>query len=380
MSVESPWPAVNGGRARVSNVVEQLAASYDVTVIYPVKAGEPASYAPPGVKQIAVDTATEPRLRDRLSILPRLGIITLRTIAPELKIVMDQLRPDFVYWTHSYIAAVGMKSNRDGLNLVEFANIEGKRSLSLGRSSKRIRNRVSAFSEYLKSLWWEPRCARRASLTISLHHQEAKILQASGAKVVLAQNGFSQHEYFPSSPDSRRILAVGSWTYGPNRSAIESFLEGEWVEILRQAPTMELVIAGSGSEGLLDGRVSKVQQVSALGFVDDLSQIFRDSFCLLAPATSGGGSQLKIAEALSHHRPVIGPAFLAREVSPEMPEGVLIASDDIVSSVIELAQSPSHRHLLERKLLAFVADRTWHRNFLPVRTWLTETLRENRPL
>lgn len=378
VSVESPWPVVNGGRARVSKVVEQLAASYNVTVIYPVKTGEPASYAPPGVNQIAVETKTEPQINDRLSMLPRLGIITLRTIAPELKIAINQLRPDFVYWTHSYLAAVGMKFNLDGLNLVEFANIEGQRSLSLSRSSNRLRNKLSAFTEYVKSLWWEPRCARRASLAISLHHQEARILQGFGAKVVLAPNGFTQHEYFQSSPGSRRILTVGSWTYGPNRSAIESFLKGQWIEILKRDPSMELVIVGAGSEGLLDGQVLDLHQVSALGFVDDLSQVFRDAFCFLAPATSGGGSQLKIAEALSHHRPVVGPAFLAREVLPEMPDGVVIASDDMVSSTVELAHSSGRRHSLERTLLAFVADRTWNRSFLPVQAWLTEALREDR--
>lgn len=376
VTVEAPWPPVNGGRARVSKIVEQLARRYDVTVIYPVKTGEQASRAPAGINQISVETTARPNLKDRLSILPRLGNITLKTITPELKFTIAQLQPDFVYWTHSYLAAAGMRSNGNGLNLVEFANIEGRRSLSLSRSSRRIQNRASALSEYFKSLWWEPHCARRANLAISLHHQEAQALQGFGAKVILARNGFSQHEYFPSPPDSRRILTVGSWTYGPNRSAIESFLKGEWIEILKRDPNMELVIAGAGSEGLLNGRVLNLQHVSALGFVDDLSQVFRDCFCFLAPATSGGGSQLKIAEALSHHRPVIGPTFLAREQSPELPEGVVIASDNLVDSVLELAQSVSHRHLLERKLLAFVANRTWDHRFSPVHAWLSEALLE----
>lgn len=374
VSVEAPWPVLNGGRARTSEVIKQLSVDYDVTVVYPGQAAEPSITLPPGVSLIAVNRTPKSKLSDRIGLLPRLGKTTLRAIRPELKAASEKLEPSFIYWSHSYLAAVGMAEHQQLPHLVEFANLEGPRSLSLSHSSRRFRNRISAFVEYLKSLWWEPRCARQAQLSISLNHHEASILNLYRANVVLVPNGFKQREYVPSPVQSRRVLTLGSWTYGPNRTALEAFLTGEWIDIVTRKPRMELVVAGPGSDDLLDGRISDLRGVTSLGYVDDLDQVFRDCFCFLAPAASGGGSQLKIAEALSRHRTVIGPSFLKREVSPGMPLDVLIATDDMVGSVIGLFETPERRHAIEGDISRYVADRTWEDSFLPVRKWLADVL------
>lgn len=380
VSVEAPWPTVNGGRARTSEVIRQLAVDYDVTVVYPGRAAPEATLVtPPGVNLIAVDTASlQPRVTDRLGLLPRLGKLTLRAIESELRVAVQHAKPEFVYWSHSYLGAVGMNMFRDLLHVVEFANLERQRSLSLSRSSKRVLNKISAMAEYVKGIWWEPRCARRASLAISLNHREASTLKRYGANVVLVPNGLYQRDYLPSPSQSRQVLTLGSWAYEPNRTALESFLANEWTEILALEPDMKLVIAGSGSENLLNGEISSVRGVISLGFVEDLSNAFRDSFCFLAPATSGGGSQLKVAEALSHNRVVVGPSFLKREISPEMPRDIVIAAHDIARSMIDLSKAPDRRHSLEKDLAAFVAGRTWGENFSPVRNWLADAVRDAR--
>lgn len=374
VSVEAPWPAVTGGRARTANIASQLAVTYDVTVIYPAGAEDPVPTVPEGVFLRPVVAAMKPKLTDRLSILPRLGKMTLRAIGTDLKRALAELEPEFVYWSHSYLASAGMKTSAKVMNLVEFANIEGERALSISRSSQKFKNKVSALAEYIKSIWWEPRCARQASMTVSLNHSDASILRRYGATVVLVPNGFSQHEYTRSPNGSRRILAMASWTYEPNRTGLESFLRNEWDEIVRRNPQLELVIVGKGAHQLLSGRVSGVRNTLVLGFVDDLSQVFNDCFCFLAPAVTGGGSQLKIADALSHHRLVVGPKFLQRELTPEMPSNTVIPTDDLVTIVTDLARFPERRHVLEDQLRAFVADRTWQKNFAPVHDWLAEAV------
>lgn len=379
VSVEAPWPTLNGGRTRTSEVIKQLAEVYDVTVIYPCQPAEAVIPSTSRIDLIAVNAVNlKPRMTDRLGLLPRLGKFTMRIIDYRLQLAIEQLRPEFVYWSHSYLAAVGMSRFSDVVHVVEFANLESQRSLSLSRSSQRIGNKISALTEYFKGLWWEPRCARRAGLSISLNQHEASTLQGYGANIVLVPNGLSQREYTPSPTDSYKIFTLGSWGYGPNQIALERFLRNYWNAILEREPRMELVVAGPGSDSLMDGGLSNIPGVTSLGYVEDLSQAFKDCFCFLAPANSGGGSQLKIAEALSRHRVVVGPSFLRREISPEMPKNVVIATDDIVQSVIDLAHAPERRHSLEKAVAAFVAGRTWRDNFLPVQAWLTDAVGDTR--
>lgn len=371
VTIEAPWPAQTGGRARTAAIVSQLADVYDVTVIYPTEGDDPHPLVPKGVSLRPVLAELKPKLTDRLSVLPRLGKMTLRAIGTELKKALTELEPECVYWSHSYLGAAGMRTSSRLINLVEFANIEGERSLSISRSSRRIENRVSALAEYIKSIWWEPRCARQADLSVALHHADASKLQQYGASVVLVPNGYSPYRFEYSDTRSRQIFAMGSWDYAPNRTGIESFLNNEWGEILHRNPDLQLVIAGKGSHELLAGQVHSVRNTRALGFVDDLSNLFDNCFCFLAPASTGGGSQLKIAEALSHHRIVVGPRFLHREVTPEMPANAIIASADLVTAITDLARSPERRHLIEDQLRAFIAGRTWQKNFTPIHAWLS---------
>lgn len=374
VSIEAPWPVTTGGRARTAQIIIQLAMRYDVTVIYPMAEDEQIPEVPQGVLLRPVSASLRPTLADRLGVMPRLGKLALRAIKDDLKQALDEIDPIFIYWSHSYLAAVGMKATGQHLHVVEFANIEGERSLSISRSSKKFRHKISALAEYFKSNWWEPNCAKRASLVVSMHHSEAAKLRRYGAEVILVPNGFTQHEFNHSPSDSLRVLTMGSWDYGPNRAGLESFLNSNWPEITRLNPLMELVIAGKGAGELLNGIKGIQRNVTALGFVNDPSSIFKDCFCFLAPAITGGGSQLKVAEALSFHRLVAGPKFLQREVSPDMPENTVIGTEDLTQTILNLASSPEDRHSVEDNLQAYTSSRSWQQNFAPVQDWLAQAI------
>lgn len=372
VTVEAPWPVINGGRARASHIILELAATHDVTVIYPGRPGEAPLTPPPGVHVIPSIHPARVKLLDRMGLMPRLGRVWLRAMQPDLIDAIASTGPQFIYWSHSYLAAVGMKKIKNLTHLVEFANIENLRSLSICRSSVRLGNKVSALVEYAKGLWWEPRCARRADLAISLHPEEARLLSKYGAKVELVPNGFSSRPFVPSPRESRTLLTLASWLYEPNKIAIESFLRSVWPEIIRRQPEMKLVIVGTGSDRLLGGRASGMPGITVVGFREDVTSLFNECFAFLAPASSGGGSQLKVAEGLSRHRVVVGPRFLVREMTREMPSGALQPSGRLADTIIDLAVDVERRHSIENQICSFVQDRSWSRNFLSVKGWLSE--------
>jgi glycosyltransferase involved in cell wall biosynthesis len=97
------------------------------------------------------------------------------------------------------------------------------------------------------------------------------------------------------------VLFVADLGYEPNRGALEFLIEEAMPSLWRQAPEVELVVAGKGSE-----RVTGADpRVRARGFVPDLRELYASAGCVAVPLLEGGGSPLKFVEALAFGLPVV---------------------------------------------------------------------------
>ncbi|HEX4669362.1 MAG TPA: glycosyltransferase family 4 protein [Solirubrobacterales bacterium] len=107
----------------------------------------------------------------------------------------------------------------------------------------------------------------------------------------------------PVAPRSGQqvVLFVADLGYEPNRGALKFLIEEAMPSLWRQAPEVELVIAGKGSERFA-GADSRVR---ARGFVPDLRELYAGAGCVAVPLLEGGGSPLKFVEALAFGLPVV---------------------------------------------------------------------------
>jgi glycosyltransferase involved in cell wall biosynthesis len=102
---------------------------------------------------------------------------------------------------------------------------------------------------------------------------------------------------------------VASFAYEPNRRGLRFLLD----EVLPRLPEARLVVAGAGIEA---GRLG--DRAEALGFVDDLRDVYGRAACAVVPLLEGGGSPLKFIEALAYGLPVVatGRAAAGLEARP----------------------------------------------------------------
>jgi glycosyltransferase involved in cell wall biosynthesis len=121
-------------------------------------------------------------------------------------------------------------------------------------------------------------------------------------------------------PRQPALLFVGNLEYGPNVQAVDYFVSQCWPLIHRERPGAGLRIVGKRSAA--DGeRWNAVAGVRSLGFVDDLAGEYARCALVVAPVLSGGGTQIKVLEALAHGCAAVVSDFVAAGFSPALAEG-----------------------------------------------------------
>ncbi|MFE9691460.1 glycosyltransferase [Micromonospora sp. NPDC005806] len=312
VSVEPPWPAQHGGRIRTARVAEALSSHLDVLVTFPDH----------GERQVDAPVATAPlpwsppsALRTRASGRPHLGGHYLVPIADSVGALCVEFRPDAVYWSHSYLAAWAPPSARQAPHVVEFANIESRRLQTLVTSAQGWQ-RMARRAEATKAAFWEPRLAARAALCVALSQPDRDVLRGWARDVVLAPNGVDIWPYTPSPADGY-VLALASYDYEPNVLALRTFVRDTWPLVRAALPTAPLVVAGRRSEALRQ-EFAGTPGVTVLGTLDEVADVYAGAALTVAPATTGGGSQLKLTESMSRGRSVVMSPFAAQGMPSAM--------------------------------------------------------------
>ncbi|MET8082928.1 glycosyltransferase [Micromonospora sp. NPDC005237] len=345
VTVEPPWPAQHGGRIRTARVAEALGRDAEVLVTFPDH-GDRQPDAP--VATSPLPWSPPPAVRTRASGRPHLGGHYLAPVTDSLVGLCDKFRPEVVYWSHSYLAAWAPPAARQAPQVVEFANIESRRLATMVRSAHGWQ-RVARRAEAAKAAFWEPRVAARAALCVALSPPDLDVLRGWASDVVLAPNGVDVWPYHPSPPDGY-VLALASYDYEPNVRALRTFLRETWPLVRAALPVARLVVAGRRSDALAQ-EFADVPGVSVLGTLDDVTDAYAGAALTVAPATTGGGAQLKLTESMSRGRCVVMSSFAARGLPAAVhgAESHRVADDPhtFAGEVVDVLRDTSARHVQE---------------------------------
>jgi glycosyltransferase involved in cell wall biosynthesis len=99
----------------------------------------------------------------------------------------------------------------------------------------------------------------------------------------------------------RRAIFVANFSYEPNRNGLRFLLEEVFPRVWAELPDARLTLVGGG----LERSPSADPRVEALGFVEDLAGAYAEASCAVVPLLQGGGTPLKLIEALAYGLPVI---------------------------------------------------------------------------
>ncbi len=117
------------------------------------------------------------------------------------------------------------------------------------------------------------------------------------------------------SPE-RVALFVATFTYEPNRAGLRWLLDEVFPKVWADLPDARLTLIGRG----LDDQPIEDPRVRALGFVEDLRPHYAGARCAVVPLLQGGGTPLKLVEALAHGLPVVATPLAVKGL--EVTDGV----------------------------------------------------------
>lgn len=221
--------------------------------------------------------------------------------------------------------------------------------------------RARRWLSWRKGRWYEARTYPRFDLITMVSQQDRQAtleaVGAGGPRVEVVPNGVDCAHNRPdlARPQPASLVFNGSLTYSANYDAVQWFLAEVWPRIRAQVPAATLAITGSTAGVDLAG-LALDDHVRLLGFVADVRIPVAGAAVAIAPIRQGGGTRLKILEAMALGTPVVATTKGAEGLDVAGGEHLLLADDPerFAASVLRLLADPdlvSHLRVNARRLV-----------------------------
>jgi len=168
---------------------------------------------------------------------------------------------------------------------------------------------------FLKQQWrkferFEQSAFRRADRVVAVSEDDAQLIRERFGQpaVDVVDNGIDR-AYFEQAPrmprDPRRILFLGALDWRPNLDAVDLLLETIFPRVRSQAAEARLLIVGRNPPPGLAQRIQATPGAELHANVADVRPFIAQCGVMAVPLRIGGGSRLKILEALACGLPVV---------------------------------------------------------------------------
>lgn len=213
-----------------------------------------------------------------------------------------------------------------------------------------------------KMRWFERRVLRHVSAATAVTKSDVKTLRSWGVKsVTLVPNGVEPEAYSnsPEAGSEDEILFLASLDWYPNIDALDYFVR-DMFPLLRSCwPNVKLMIVGRRPNESLKKRLSEVPSVNFVGEVKSVRAYLDRAAVVIVPLRIGGGSRLKILEALAAGKAVVSTSIGAEGLELVSGEHLIVADapSDFVVSIKELLASRDARLHLGRRGRMLVSEK-----------------------
>ncbi|MEI7935837.1 MAG: glycosyltransferase family 4 protein [Verrucomicrobiota bacterium] len=207
----------------------------------------------------------------------------------------------------------------------------------------------------------ETRAFRDSDLVIACSEQDrASVLDlAPSARVTVIGNGVDAKNVRPCQPRGLApvptVLFTGTFSYGPNVDAAGYFVREIFPVVKREIPSCRFVVAGYLAQSALDQAGIRDDSLTCVTSPEDMRPLFDQAWAFVVPLRIGGGTRLKILEAMAMEVPVVSTRIGAEGV-PYVDGTHLLLADapqEFAAALIRLLSDAELRAGLAAKAAQF---------------------------
>jgi glycosyltransferase involved in cell wall biosynthesis len=362
-----PWPPANGSKLRIYNLLRGLAPHHEITLLSFVDQPDVNPIAPE-IRSLCRDV----RLVPWKPFKPDTLIAQFRLLRKTPRSIMDTFSAEMA------------QCIRETISSREYDLVIASQ-LGTACYSQYFRGTPALFEEVEVGVLYE-KFARATSfwrrnrhkLTWTKHRRYlAGLLGCFEACTVVSDReqqllscavpGYESIEVIPNFidmadyaevrrvPRRNSLIFTGSFRYSANYDAMVWFLQKAYPLIQAQVPSVCLTITGDHA----NLPVPAAENVSLTGFIEDVRPLIASSCVSLVPIWVGGGTRLKILEAMALNVPVVATSKGAEGLDLHHGRHLFIADtpEEFAESVIRLLREPDLRRGIVERAYQLVRQR-----------------------
>jgi glycosyltransferase involved in cell wall biosynthesis len=357
-----PYPPDAGGSIRVYELLRRCASEVQVDLVCHTSSMDPESVA--ALQALCASVTAIPWRRQAL--MGQAPLVAWRLLRGQpyqtkyansagLRQAVRRLSAasqyDVAVVEHSYMAHLldCLPQQQRSRSLLSFHNVGFQQYRRMYLTERNAVWKLKHLLTWLPMRRWEPKMASRYRKVVLVSEDDRALLQAHCPDVdaEVVPNGVDTKRYKPIPLKGKGLdmLMVGALGYGPNADGVRYFYREVFPAVRTAVPGCSLSIVGKSPPAdivALDG----VPQTSVHADVPEVLPYYQKARVALAPLRAGGGTRLKILEAMALGVPVVATTVGCEGLHARPDREVAIGDTpgDFARKTIELLTSDSYWH------------------------------------
>lgn len=365
-----PWPANTGAKIRTYQLIKNLAAEHQITLACFGQGEE----VPQAIREVTAATLLLPGTTSGRGTMLR---ALLRSLGNRLPFSVNKYKQkaavravaqlwqqqpfDLVHVDQPHMAVFLRPEWRVPV-LIHEHNVESQIARRFYEQAGNKLLKAFLYLQYRRMERFEQQLWHRYDQVVAVSEQDRQTIRTvvPDKSVPVVENGvdLDYYTYRDSPGKAASLIYVGSMDWLPNEDAMVWFARSIFPAIRRQRPDCELTIVGRAPSEPVR-RLAEAPGIRVTGTVDDVRPFLAEATLLVVPLRIGGGSRLKILEAMSAGLPVVSTSIGCEGLAVEAGKHLLIADspERFAADVHELLGDPELQKKLRQAGRKLVVER-----------------------
>jgi polysaccharide biosynthesis protein PslH len=374
------WPLDTGAKLRNYNLACVLAQRTRVTLLAFNDHGKPLEQSSSGLKNpyehvIAVGPESAYTFAKVIrGLLGQTPLPVLNYTTDRMKRALEQILSEQEFnivqvesiHLMAYLPIIRAARNHP-LVICDWHNIESELMSRYRNREPNILKRAYAGKTARSMREFERRALREFDAHVVVSERDAERLRAlnSDTRIFVIENGVDTDYYSdvrienaaPAQGEKNRLVFVGSMDYHANIDGTVNFAREVWPAVHERNP--ELVFTIVGRDPAPEVReLAQISGIEVTGTVADVRPFYREAIAAVVPLNVGGGSRLKILEAMAAGIPVVSTTLGAEGLTVQHGKNILIAdtNEQLAEAIVSVVENEGQRKELGTAGRALVTD------------------------